>query len=231
LAGAAPVEAACGSLPSSLGKVTLTLDVPASGPYRIWVRELAPTAGASGFYLQLADAGLCQVTMGSATIPVNTWTWVDYQNGNQASVVSATITAGSHTAVLSGLGHGTEIDKVELLSDSGCTPTGNGTNCTVTAVTATASPTASVSPTTSNSAVNGTPTASPAAGSGPSTPIQFQAAARRYFWPLMGGALVLVALGAWLVTRRLGWQAQGPTTSPSVTSNQQSHPSDGEKLA
>jgi hypothetical protein len=129
-----PALAACSALPSTLGTVTLSVAVPATGSYRVWVRELAPSTSTGGFYLQIADAGVCQDTMGNATLAANTWTWVDYQNANPATPVSATLSGGSHQIVLAGLHSGVELAKIELLSDATCTPTGDGTNCTQAAV-------------------------------------------------------------------------------------------------
>jgi hypothetical protein len=129
-----PALAACGALPSTLGTVTLSVTVPATGNYRVWVRELAPSTSTGGFYLQIADAGACQDTMGNATLAANTWTWVDYQNANPATTVNVNLSGGSHQIILAGLHSGVELDKIELLSDATCTPTGDGTNCTQAAV-------------------------------------------------------------------------------------------------
>lgn len=213
VADPSPARAACGNLPSSLGSVTMTINVPSAGPYRIWVRELAPTAGASGFYLQLADAGLCQVTMGNGSITAKSWTWVDYQNGNPSSVVSATITAGNHTVKLAGLSSGTEVDKVELLSDTGCTPTGDGTNCTNSAVTATASPAPSgqsSSPAGPTAGSGGTPSSGTTSNSGN----QLKTAASRYFWPLAGLAVVAVVAIGWLIAHQAALRAANNPVTP-----------------
>jgi hypothetical protein len=171
LATASPAQAACGSLPSSLGTATLSVSVPSNGNYRVWVRELAPSTSTGGFYLQMADAGDCQITMGNAQVVANTWTWVDYQNANTGSPVNVTLTSGSHQVILAALNSGLELDKIELLSDTSCTPTGDGTNCTQAAV---SSPTPSSNPTSPTP----TPTAIPVStggggsgGSGGSTPI------------------------------------------------------------
>jgi hypothetical protein len=137
MAAPAPAQAACSALPSGKGTVTMTINAPSSSTYRVWARELAPSTNANGFYLQIADANACQVTMGDKVIPVNTWTWVDYQNGNTASKVNVTLTAGNHTVVLAGLDDTVEVDKILLLSDASCTPTGDGSNCTAAAATPT----------------------------------------------------------------------------------------------
>jgi hypothetical protein len=131
LATASPAQAACGSLPSSLGTATLSVSVPSNGNYRVWVRELAPSTSTGGFYLQMADAGDCQITMGNAQVVANTWTWVDYQNANTGSPVNVTLTSGSHQVILAALNSGLELDKIELLSDTSCTPTGDGTNSVI----------------------------------------------------------------------------------------------------
>jgi hypothetical protein len=140
-----PVLAACSALPSSLGTVTLSVGVPSTGSYRVWVRELAPSSSTGGFYLQIPDAGVCQDTMGNATLAANTWTWADYQNANPATTVNVNLSGGSHQIILAGLNSGVELDKIELLSDATCTPTGDGTNCTQAAV-STPTPTNSPQP-------------------------------------------------------------------------------------
>jgi hypothetical protein len=119
----------------------MNLSVPSSGSYRVWVRMLSPSTNVNGFYLQIADANACQITMGDAVVPLNAWVWVDYQNGASSNKVNVTLTAGSHQVNLAGLDDGVLIDKVLLLSDTACTPTGDGTNCTSAATGSTPTPT------------------------------------------------------------------------------------------
>jgi hypothetical protein len=69
---AVPASAACAALPSGKGTVAMAVNVPSAGTYRVWARELAPSTTANGFYLQIADAGACQVTMGHAATPTAT---------------------------------------------------------------------------------------------------------------------------------------------------------------
>jgi hypothetical protein len=140
MATPAPALAACSNLSSSLGTDTVSVNIPSYGAYRVWVRELATAANASSFYLQVPDAGLCAVSMGGSNIATNTWTWVDYSVGNTSAVVNATLSAGSHSVEMAGQSNGVELDKVMFLSDTSCTPTGDGSNCTQGAV-ASASPT------------------------------------------------------------------------------------------
>jgi hypothetical protein len=184
MAAPAPAQAACSALPSSKGTVSMTVSVPSAGTYRVWARELAPTTNANGFYLQIADAGACQVTMGDAVIPVNTWTWADYQNGAASSKVNVTLTAGNHTVVMAGLDDGVEVDKILLLSDTSCTPTGDGSNCTAAA--ATPAPTPGGGGGGSTPAPTPTPIPLPSPGtSGSTTPITVS---KTISIPVPGGA-------------------------------------------
>ncbi len=147
-------RAACAALPAAKGTVTSSVNFTTAGTYRVWVRMLAPSSAASGVYLQVADAGACQVTVGRVALPANQLTWVDYQDGNVASKISVSVPAGTHQVVLAGLDDGVEVDRVLFLSDAACTPTGDGSNCTVAA---TPTPTVTLTPTP-------TPTPTPPVG-------------------------------------------------------------------
>jgi hypothetical protein len=72
--------------------------------------------------------------MGGASLKASSWTWVDYKGGSTSSVVDASLSAGNHQLILSGQSSGVQIDKVMLLMDTSCTPTGDGSNCTQGAV-------------------------------------------------------------------------------------------------
>lgn len=165
----APAQAACGTLSSSLGTVSVTVNTPSSGSYRVWVREMAPSSTASSFYAQIPDANICSVSMGGAAVTANSWVWIDYENANPSSTVNANLSAGNHTVELAGQSSGLEVDKVLLLSDATCTPTGDGSNCTAAAVTATPTPTAGPTGSGSTPSPSATPvTVSVGGGSGTS---------------------------------------------------------------
>lgn len=147
---AAPAHAACSAaLPTNKGTATMSVNFPAAGAYRVWVRLLAPSTTPSGVYVQIPDASVCGVMMGRAALPANQLVWVDYQNGNVSSKVNATVSAGTHQVVLAGLDDGVEVDRVIFLTDTGCTPVGDGSGCLVAATptpTATATPTPTATP-------------------------------------------------------------------------------------
>ena len=129
--GGSPVQAqaACPALPTDNGTVTSTVTVPADGSYRVWSRIMAPNSTDNSYYLEI-DNTTCGVNVGdAATIPANTWTWVDYQGGNSAIKVNVTLSAGTHTVTMIGKEAGVKLDRIILTSDTGCVPTGTGDNC------------------------------------------------------------------------------------------------------
>jgi hypothetical protein len=202
LAGPNSASADCAALPSSLGTTSLTLNVQTAGTYKVWVRELAPAADSGGFYLQIPDAGVCQVTMGNSSIDANAWTWVNYQNGETGSSVSANLPAGNHAVTLSGLKSGVEVDRLLLLSDAACIPTGDGSNCSAAAATSvTPAPGSANTPGSANAgpgtSIVNTKSASPVAN--------FFAAAGRFRNPLLFAGLLIIAIPAlWFLAQHLG---------------------------
>jgi len=119
--------AACGSEPSSTtGRVSQSITVPANDTYRIWSRMKAPST--SDVEYKVYVSGQC-FTIGQDGLPANTLTWVDYENGSTSDKADITLTAGTHTLVFTAGTEDLELDRVMLLSDTGCTPVGTGDNC------------------------------------------------------------------------------------------------------
>jgi hypothetical protein len=54
---------------------------------------------------------------------------VNYYDGSTSNTVSLSLTAGSHTLTYTGTSPSVELDRIEILSDATCTPTGTGDNC------------------------------------------------------------------------------------------------------
>jgi len=124
---------------------TSTITVPAAGTYKVWSRIMAPNTTNNSYSLQI-DNGSAAV-IGDTAVSANTWVWVA-RSGN------VSLSAGSHTLKLTNRENGVKVDKVLLLADTACTPTGLGTNCTSTADTA--APTASVASPSANTTLTGT---------------------------------------------------------------------------
>lgn len=120
--------AAC-TPPSDYGRATATVNVSNSTTYRIWSRMYAPDATNNSYLLEV-DGNTC-FTVGDNNFSTNAWTWVDHQNGNSASKVQMSLSAGNHTIKMIGREPGLRLGRVLLVSDPTCVPTGNGDNCAV----------------------------------------------------------------------------------------------------
>ena len=136
--------------PTTFGQVTQNINVATAGTYRVWSRIKAPDTIANSYYFEV-DSGCAYNVGNAATIPVNTWTWVNYQDGAAASVIDVTLTAGAHVLTYTGKEANVQLDKIMLLSDLTCVPTGLGDNCAVTDV---LPPTVAVSSPATGSTVN-----------------------------------------------------------------------------
>ena len=121
-------SAACAALPTDRGTVTSTVSIPATGTYRVWSRIKTADTTKNSYYLQI-DQTVCNVVVADGTIAANTWTWVDYQNGDSTSKVNATLTAGNHTVIMAGREDNVQVDRVIFTQDTACQPTGTGDNC------------------------------------------------------------------------------------------------------
>jgi chitodextrinase len=145
-------QTACPTLPTDKGVVTQSVNVPSTGTYKVWSRIMAPDTTNNSFYLEI-DSTTCGVNVGDSSIAANSWTWVDYRDGNGSNKVSVNLSAGTHTFRFVGKEASVKLDRVLLLSDT-CTPTGTGDNCTVTADTI--KPTVSISSPVAGATVAGT---------------------------------------------------------------------------
>ncbi len=121
------VTTPCGSLPSDKGVATTSIDVDSSGTYRIWSRVMAPDTAKNSYYLQVDSD--CGTIVGDSSIPTDTWTWVDYKGGNNATKIDMDLSSGSHDIKLVGRESSVKLDRVILTDDPTCVPTGTGDNC------------------------------------------------------------------------------------------------------
>lgn len=137
---------------TTYGQVTQTVNVSTAGTYRVWSRIKAPDTSANSYYFEV-DGGCAYNVGDSASIPANTWTWINYQDGTTSAPIDVTLTAGSHTLTYTGKEANVQLDKVLLLTDTACVPTGFGDNC---ATVDSTSPTVSVTAPASGALVNGT---------------------------------------------------------------------------
>lgn len=146
-------DAACPAVDTSRGTVTSTINVPASGSYRVWSRMQASSATNDSYVLEIDDT-VCGVVVGDTSVSSSNWQWVDYQSGNASNKITVNLSAGQHTVKLIGREDSVKVDKLLFLSDTNCTPTGFGENCEATADTT--PPTVSVTSPANNSDISGT---------------------------------------------------------------------------
>jgi chitodextrinase len=128
---AQPVSAACTVPAVNYGTAALTATVTTATSYRAWTHMNAPDSTNNSYLLEV-DGGRCYV-VGDGAIPANTWTWVDYQNGNATSKVTINLSAGQHTFKAIGREPNVKFDRILLAADQNCLPTGFGNNCMVAA--------------------------------------------------------------------------------------------------
>jgi hypothetical protein len=140
-------QTSCPNVPTSTDTVTTTFSVPEANTYTIWTRLLAPDTSNNSVYIQIDND--CAVNIGdNAGIPANQFTWVNYQDGNTASIISKSLAVGTHTIKLTGREGGVGVDRIIVTTNTACVPTGLGDNCPIP---------------TSTPIVLNTPTATPAA--------------------------------------------------------------------
>jgi hypothetical protein len=123
-APAAPVAAACDSLPTDKGQATAKVAVVSDGQYALWMRLWQAKNDSDSLLLQV-DAR-CPVIIGDAG--GEGFSWINYQNGDPKQDVQLGLNTGDHTFVMAGREAGVGIDKVMLIAD-GCIPEGTGDNC------------------------------------------------------------------------------------------------------
>lgn len=120
---------ACPAPGTDYGQVTTNVTMPTSATYTLWSRVM-PADAANNSYMLEIDGAQCYVV--SSPTP-NTWTWINYQDGNTGSAIRLSLTQGTHTVKLIGRQPGVEVDRLVFTSDATCTPTNMGDNCITTA--------------------------------------------------------------------------------------------------
>ena len=128
LVNAGPTAPAGCTLPDDrLGTDIIKVTVPTDGTYQLWSR-LKPTDSSNTSYTVQVDNG-CPVNVGGSSLAAGEWSWVNSQNGNPTSSTSLSLTAGSHTFILTGSSPGLSIDSILLATDPTCVPVDTGANC------------------------------------------------------------------------------------------------------
>lgn len=147
---------------STYGQISGTFTITTSGTYRMWSRlKPSSTTTSNNSYSLEIDSTTCYGNIGDATIPTNTWTWVDYKDGNTSSKTIATLSAGTHSFKAIGREPGVQLDKILFVLDPLCTPVNDGQNCTASSAVASfegesmAAPSSNVGAVTSDTGASG----------------------------------------------------------------------------
>lgn len=111
---------------TNYGTLNQEIEVPTSGNYKAWVRIMTPSSTANSMHVQI-DNGPVE-TFGGKAINANSWTWVDYKNGDSSNKTIQSLSEGTHTVKITGIDRGVKLDRV-LISNETCTPVGFGNNC------------------------------------------------------------------------------------------------------
>lgn len=132
------VAAACTDPAAPYGTLTLDNDtststtsviIPSDGNYRFWARIQAPDTTNNSFIMNI-DGTQCQIKVGdNASMPTNSWQWVNYRDGNTTSLLTFNLSAGAHQVKLFGNEADVKVDRILFLSDTSCVPTSKGDNC------------------------------------------------------------------------------------------------------
>ena len=87
-----------------------------------------PDTTNNSFTLEI-DGTKCNITVGDTATSLNTWTWIDYQNGTTSSKIDIALTAGTHTYTLYGREPNVKVDRIIFSPTTTCTPSVYGDNC------------------------------------------------------------------------------------------------------
>ena len=134
LTGSSATAAAC-STSGTIGSVTMSTNIPASGEYIVWVRMQQAVPAANDVALVEVDGANC-FSLGSANNPANTWQWINYQGSSQTATMRHTFSSsGSKSIKVFSKAYDVKIDKIILMgtgeqcASNGATPSGDGANC------------------------------------------------------------------------------------------------------
>lgn len=117
-----------------VGNVSMTANIPDAGEYVVWVRM--QVASPTDDVLRLEVNGDTCFRIGSASLPANTWVWVNYIGTSTTNIMKYTFqSAGEVPVKIFSKSYSVKVDKVLFLGSSescasnGSTPEGDGSNC------------------------------------------------------------------------------------------------------
>ncbi len=118
------VAAACEPLPSDKGQAIGTIDIATPGQYTLWLRMYAPDADHDSVLAQVDDH--CPSIAGGVA-SADGFVWVNASDAAQPFTFD--LSEGQHFFRFAGRDAGAGIDRVLLISDASCVPTGADGQC------------------------------------------------------------------------------------------------------
>ncbi len=176
------LAASCNYTGADFGSVTMTMNIQETGSYRAWSRIQIPSSANNSYLLKITEGSTstCYDVGKNSSLPLNTWKWVDYQDGNTNSKINHTFSStGSKTITMIGTSDGVLLDRVILTKDTALggycdltNSTSTGDNCASPPNTP-PSVTLAASPLSGNAPLSTTLTASPTDSDGSISKVEF----------------------------------------------------------
>jgi chitodextrinase len=124
------LTAACVIPATTYGTDTMTLTVPTTGTYEFWARIETPTPASVNEFMLQVNGSTCYNVGGVSTLTANTWTWVNYTCSECLTPITMSLNADTnYTFEAIGTEAGLSLDRIMLLQNTSCVPTGTGDNC------------------------------------------------------------------------------------------------------
>ncbi len=80
------VSAAACNDTGAYGSVTMNVNIPVSGEYVVWARILMAAPSATALLLEVG--GNTCYSVGNASLPANTWIWINYQGSTTSNTMN-----------------------------------------------------------------------------------------------------------------------------------------------
>lgn len=112
--------------PLQSNAATSSIAAPTTSTYRLWARIKALNTTNNSIGVKVDNGSPYRV--GDGQITPNTWTWVDFNNGNKNAKINLNLSSGNHSFTIISAVPGVSVDRI-MITSLDCLPTGFGDNC------------------------------------------------------------------------------------------------------
>lgn len=111
------------------GEIIMPFEVDEDGVYTLNVRMMAVDHNSDSFYVTIDNT--CPAIMGNvSSIPLNSWVYVNYINGDKSELATYNLSKGEHMIKITANEPGVKLDKIVFTNaSSNCVPSGKDNNC------------------------------------------------------------------------------------------------------